>query len=103
MNFLAEHLHLPVPGSLLGIIVIFILLQTNVIQLSWVDLGAKWLIAEMLLFFIPSAVGVIQYKSLMLSNGLRILLVIMSSSIMVMACAGVIAQKLAKPTERNEG
>jgi holin-like protein len=103
MNFLAEHLHLPVPGSLLGIIVIFILLQTNVIQLNWVDLGAKWLIAEMLLFFIPSAVGVIQYKSLMLSNGLRILLVIMSSSIMVMACAGVIAQKLAKPTERNEG
>jgi holin-like protein len=97
MNGLADYLHLPIPGSILGIILIFVLLQTKTIRLDWVDFGATWLIAEMLLFFIPSAVGVVQYKSLMLDNGLSILLVIACSSLTVMISAGMIAQKLAKP------
>ncbi|PZE20732.1 CidA/LrgA family holin-like protein [Paenibacillus xerothermodurans] len=103
MNFLADYFHLPIPGSILGIIVVFALLQAKIIRLSWVDFGAKWLIAEMLLFFIPSAVGVVQYKSLMLSSGPRILLVIAASSIIVMVCAGLIAQRLAKSKEMSAG
>jgi holin-like protein len=101
MNSLANSLDLPVPGSILGVFLIFFLLQFKVIQLEWVDLGAKWLLAEMLLFFIPSAAGLIQYQSLLFSSGFKILLVLVCSTSIVMICAGITAQQIVKQKERK--
>jgi holin-like protein len=101
MNSLADWLHLKIPGSILGIFLVFILLKTKMIKLEWIDLGAKWLLAEMLLFFIPPAASMIQYKTLLLGSGLRILLVIICSTLAVMICAGLIAERIAKQRERR--
>jgi holin-like protein len=101
MNLLMEICHLNIPGSIVGIVVLFVLLQTKLIKLEWIDLGAKWLLAEMLLFFIPSAVGIVQYKDLMLDSGVRILVVVVVSILIVMAGTGLIAENLAKSKERN--
>lgn len=95
INAITEALHLPVPGSIVGIVVLFALLHFKVIKLEWVDLGAKWLLAEMLLFFIPPVVGIVEYKELMLENGLRISLVIVLSILCVMVITGLIAEKLS--------
>lgn len=95
INAVTEALHLPVPGSIVGIVVLFALLHFKVIKLEWVDLGAKWLLAEMLLFFIPPVVGIVEYKELMLENGLRISLVIVLSILCVMVITGLIAEKLS--------
>lgn len=95
VNRATEALHLPVPGSIVGIIILFLLLQFNIIKLEWVDLGAKWLLAEMLLFFIPPVVGVMQYKDLMVTNGLRIAAVILLSILAVMVITGLLAEKLS--------
>ncbi|XOK61814.1 CidA/LrgA family holin-like protein [Paenibacillus elgii] len=100
LNGLATLLHLPVPGSILGIILVFVLLQLKIIRIEWIDLGAKWLLAEMLLFFIPAAAGMIQYQSLLRDNGLPIMLVLVSSLIVVMLSAGLVAQAIVKRKER---
>ncbi|WP_274649311.1 CidA/LrgA family protein [Paenibacillus humicola] len=96
MDSLVRALHWKVPGSLLGIGVVFLLLQTKIVKVGWIDAGAKWLQAEMLLFFIPSAVGMLQYKSLIAANGVRIMAVIVCSTFAVMACAGLVADRIAK-------
>ncbi|MBU7315754.1 MULTISPECIES: CidA/LrgA family holin-like protein [Paenibacillus] len=101
LNGLAALLHLPVPGSILGIILVFVLLQLKIIRIEWIDLGAKWLLAEMLLFFIPAAAGMIQYQSLLRDNGLPIMLVLVSSLIVVMLSAGLVAQAIVKRKERT--
>ncbi|MEK3719417.1 CidA/LrgA family protein [Paenibacillus sp. FSL H8-0034] len=101
MNQLVVLMHWPIPGSILGIVVVFIGLQTKLIKLEWIDAGASWLLAEMLLFFIPPAVSLIQYKDLIMSSGLRILLVMLVSSITVMAGAGFLAQWMVKDKRRN--
>lgn len=101
MNRLVEVLHWSVPGSILGLALVFVLLQLKLIKLEWIDLGAKWLLAEMLLFFIPPAAGMIQYKTLLLGSGFRILLVVVVSTIMVMLCAGLLAEWIAKPKENK--
>ncbi|KIL37597.1 holin [Cohnella kolymensis] len=101
MNLIMEICHLNIPGSIVGIVVLFVLLQTKVVKLEWIDLGAKWLLAEMLLFFIPSAVGIVQYKDLMLASGLRILVVVVVSILVVMAATGLMAENLAKAKETN--
>ncbi|GED14449.1 holin [Aneurinibacillus migulanus] len=101
MNKLVEVLHWKIPGSILGIIVIFILLQTKIIRLEWIELGAKWLLAELLLFFIPSAVGIIKYQHILVDNGVRVVFVIILSTVAVMACTGLLANKIAKRKEQK--
>lgn len=102
MNKLADLLHLKIPGSILGIIVVFLLLQLKVIKLEWIERGANWLLAELLLFFIPSAVGVMQYIPLLESDGLQILLVVITSTVIVMLSSGMVASRIAKRKEKHE-
>ncbi|MNJ39589.1 Holin-like protein CidA [compost metagenome] len=99
MNLLAELLHLPIPGSILGIIVIFALLKSKVIKLTWIEQGANLLLAELLLFFIPAAVGVMKYIPLLESDGVRILIVVISSTFIVMLSSGLIASRITKRKE----
>lgn len=101
MNPLAGLLHLPVPGSILGIIVLFILLESGVVKLEWIEVGANWLLAELLLFFIPAAVGVMKYFPMLESDGVRILLVVIFSTVVVMASSGLTAARIAKHKERK--
>lgn len=96
MNELTRLLHVPLPGFILGIVVIFILLKTHILPLSWIEAGANWLLAELLLFFIPSAVGVVQYKQLLIHNGLQMVALIIVSTGLVMACAGIAVSSIAK-------
>jgi len=97
----AAWIHSPIPGTIIGIAVLFILLKFKVIRLDWIEQGSNWLLAEMLLFFIPAAVGIIKYKSLVIESGLRLSITILLSTIAVMVCTGLISQRLATKKEGN--
>ncbi|WP_440114065.1 CidA/LrgA family protein [Paenibacillus sp. QZ-Y1] len=103
MDLLARVLHLPVPGSILGMVVLFILLQTRVVKLRWIDVGAAWLLGELLLFFIPSAVGIMNYMPMLEHDGLQILFVVLLSTFLVMVCTGLVATRIAKRKEHHTG
>lgn len=94
-NFIAGFFHLALPGSIIGIFILFFLLQTKIVRVTWIESGANMLLANLLLFFIPSAVGIIKHEELLASDGLRILLVIILGTVIVMACTGLAAQKIA--------
>ncbi|KAB3542413.1 CidA/LrgA family holin-like protein [Bacillus safensis] len=102
MNVLAAFLHLRIPGTIIGILVIFLLLHFKIIQLKWIELGAVWLLGELLLFFIPSAVGVIDYGKLLSQSGTSIVLVVLISTFVVMLSTGIMTQMIAKRKERKK-
>ncbi|EON71527.1 holin-like protein [Lysinibacillus sphaericus OT4b.31] len=93
-NSIARILHLPIPGSIIGLVLLFLLLQFHIIKLEWVELGAGLLLSELLLFFIPSAIGVINYDALFGVQGMKVVLVIVVSAIVVMLMTGYTAQWL---------
>lgn len=99
MNRLADWMHLPIPGSILGILALFLLLQFRIVKLEWIELGANWLLAELLLFFIPAAVGVMNYIPLLEQDGIRILAVVILSTLIVMVSSGLLAGTLSKRKE----
>ncbi|WP_128103951.1 CidA/LrgA family protein [Paenibacillus sp. DCT19] len=103
MNQLAGALHLPVPGSILGMVALFLLLQTGVVKLRWIEVGAAWLLGELLLFFIPSAVGIMNYMPMLEHDGLQILFIVLLSTFLVMVCTGLVATRIAKRKERHTG
>lgn len=77
-------LHLPIASGVLGFFILLFLLQMKWLRLEQIEQGADVLLAELLLFFIPPVVGVIQYQQLLLASGWKILIVIMLSTAMVM-------------------
>lgn len=101
MDKLAEWLHLGIPGSILGIAVVFILLETKILRLEWIELGANWLLAELLLFFIPAAVGIMKYFPMLEAEGLQILVVVLFSTVIVMVSSGLTASFISTRKERR--
>lgn len=63
------------------------------LPLAWCQEGARWLLAEMLLFFIPAVVAVVQYPDVIISAGPRILLVIVVSTLIVMAATSLVVDR----------
>ncbi|MGV2805414.1 CidA/LrgA family holin-like protein, partial [Clostridium perfringens] len=98
---LAAWLNIGIPGSILGIVVLFILLETKVLRLEWIELGANWLLAELLLFFIPAAVGIMKYFPMLEAEGLQILAVVLFSTVIVMVSSGLTAGFISSRKERK--
>ncbi|PDO83889.1 CidA/LrgA family protein [Kosakonia pseudosacchari] len=83
-QYLVQWLHLPLPANLVGMILLLGLILCRVIPLSWVRAGAHWLLAEMLLFFVPAVVAVVNYAQLLMVEGWRIFMVIGLSTLLVL-------------------
>ncbi|MGQ5720542.1 CidA/LrgA family protein [Pseudochrobactrum asaccharolyticum] len=81
---IARVTHMPVPGSVVGLFLLFILLMTGGMNLLTVRRGAQWYLAEMLLFFIPAVLAVLDHHEFFGLLGLKILAVILLGTVIVM-------------------
>ena len=70
------------------------LIVCRIIPLNWVRAGARWLLAEMLLFFVPAVVAVVNYAQLLMVDGWRIFLVIGLSTMMVLGATAWVVDKV---------
>lgn len=95
-NLAAGFFHSPLPGSILGLLMVFGLLKLGWLRLERIERGADFLLTHMLLFFIPSAVAVIQYREQLAAAGIYLLAIIVVSTVLVMMFTGLIAELLAR-------
>jgi holin-like protein len=93
-------LSLPVPGSVVGLATLLALLLTGGIAPKWVKAGADWLLSNMLLFFIPAAVAVVQYGGLFKSDGWRLALVVVAGTLTVMVAVAFTVDQAARLERR---
>ena len=93
-EYLVNWLHLPLPANLVGMLMLLALIICRVIPLYWVRAGARWLLAEMLLFFVPAVVAVVNYTQLLMVDGWRIFLVIALSTLMVLGATAWVVDKV---------
>ncbi|PJJ17868.1 holin-like protein [Janthinobacterium sp. OK676] len=70
----ASSLHLPFSGGVVGLFVLVALLLSGWVRPAAIELGANWLLANMLLFFIPLVVSVVQFTHLLKTQGLTLFL-----------------------------
>lgn len=82
-DLLAKILHIPLPGSLVGMFILLGLLFTKVIKMEWIELGAAVLIGDLLLFFVPSAIGIVQHQDLFGKTGALLIAIVIVSILMV--------------------
>lgn len=87
-------LHIPLPANIVGMVLLLFLIVSRILPLKWVKAGSNWLLAEMLLFFVPAVVAVVNYGPLLRTDGLRICLVIAISTILVLTATSLVVQRI---------
>ena len=99
---LATWLGWPIPGGVMGLALLLLLFAVGALKPAMLQLGAGWLMAEMLLFFIPALMSLLDYGALIRDEGWRILLVIAVSTLMVMVVTALTVELVCRWSLRHE-
>ncbi|GGE73126.1 CidA/LrgA family protein [Shewanella carassii] len=91
---LAAALHSPIPGSVLGMLVVLLALGLKLIPEKALQLGAAWLIGDLLLFFIPPVISVLKYETLLEQYGFNIMLTLVLGSASVLLGTGFVVDRV---------
>ena len=91
-----EFLKIPIPGSIIGLLLLFLSLYVKLIPINMINRGAGFLIAILPLLFVPVCIGVIKYPILLSIKGLSIIFVVFISSVFTLLIAGGTSQILEK-------
>jgi holin-like protein len=93
--------HVPLPGSVIGLILFTLGLFAGVVKLEWVEGSAQLMLRHMLLFFAPVVVGTIAFLPLMRDEWLAISVGLMGGFLAVLVSTGGVASLLLP--ENREG
>jgi len=93
--WIQETLHLFIPGSVIGLALMFLCLLLGVVRVSWIQDGAGFMVTHLALFFIPATVGILNYYHLFIGKGILLIVITIISTLLVMGSAGFISEKLA--------
>ncbi|RQM60829.1 CidA/LrgA family protein [Aeromonas enteropelogenes] len=87
-------LHIPLPANLTGMLLLLACILLGVVKAQWFEAGARWLLAEMLLFFVPAVVAVVNYQELLLQEGWRIMVVLLVSTTLVLGTTALVVDRV---------
>lgn len=87
---------LPIPGNVVGVLLLFALLCLGVIKLKHVELAADFLLKHLVFFFVPVAVGLMEWGQVFYDYGLTLLAAIVISAVLPLLAVGGLTQFLNK-------
>jgi len=81
-----------VPGSVVGMLLMFVGLQTRIIKPEWVAATASAFTGNMALFFVPAGVGIMVAFDILAKSWHEILFISLVSTVCVIAAVGLTQQ-----------
>lgn len=107
ISFLAEVIKalipLSIPASIYGLVIMLVCLLTGVIKLETVEQAADFLVEIMPLMFIPAAVGLMESFDVLQPILLQVGVIIVVTTIVVMAVTGKVTQYIIERKEKRNG
>jgi len=85
-------LPIPFPGSVLSMIILFLLLYFRVLKVDHIRQKADFLLKNMAFFFIPAGIGILSSFDLIRSSILPLLLIIVVSTILTFGATALTVQ-----------
>ncbi|TGE38772.1 CidA/LrgA family protein [Desulfosporosinus fructosivorans] len=102
-TWVVKLLLLPIPGSVLGLIILFVLLSTGVIKEQWLSKATNPLLKHLSFFFIPIAVQLMEWSDLFMQKGYLLFLPLVVSALVALLTTGGIVQILTKVPQEKKG
>lgn len=93
-NGLAALLPVTIPGSIIGMLILFVLLATQILPVKWVKPGSTLLIRYMGLLFVPISVGIMSYTDILTAQFGPIVVSCVLSTFIVLITVGLASHKL---------
>ena len=93
---------IPLPGNVLGVIVLFFLLLTGIIKESHISLAAEFLLRHLVFFFVPIAVGLMQWGSVFYDYGWVLAAAIVGSTALPLVIVGFMARALRRSADKKQ-
>jgi len=101
-NFLQVLLHIPLPGSIIGLLLLLAALYMNILPVHRIQQGAGFLLAILPLLLIPATVGIMNYPSLFSGRGLLIFLMVVTSTAITIVITAKTSQYLENAKLKRE-
>ncbi|RXJ49987.1 CidA/LrgA family protein [Gelidibacter gilvus] len=89
-------IEIPIPGNILGMVLIFIALKLKLIKLEWVKPASDTLLNYLVLFFIPFGVGLMSYFDFINLYWVILCVAAGLSTLITLYVTALIQQKLEK-------
>lgn len=99
---IVKALQLPLPGSIIGLLILLALLHMKIVPKQLIADGAGFLLPILTLLFIPATVGVINYPELLSWYGVSLLIITIISTVFTIGFTAKIAQKLEASEVKKE-
>lgn len=95
-ELLVSLIEMPIPGNILGMILVFAALKLKLIKIQSVKPASDKLLKYMVLFFIPYGVGLMSYFDFIKTNWNTLVLATGLSTLITLYVTAIIQQKLEK-------
>ena len=99
---LSKILHLPLPGTILSLLLLFFMLQFKVLKLEKIENAGNFLLLNMTIFFMPPTVKIIDSYELLEKDLFKIIVIIIVSTFLTMGITGKVVQLMIDFKERKE-
>jgi holin-like protein len=80
----ATHWGLPIPGGIIGLGVVLLALEMGWVSRASLQRGASSLLGNLVLFFVPAMLGVVEHRELVSIEGIKLLAAVLIGTPMVM-------------------
>ena len=84
--------HLPVPGSIIGLVLLFLALQFKLLRLRHISMVGNFLLANMTILFLPPAVGIMDKFQDIAPYLLPIILIVLGAIVLNVCVIAVVVQ-----------
>ena len=84
--------HIPLPSSILGMLLLTLFLKLKIVRLEWVRSISEFLVANMGFFFVPPGVAIMLYFDIIKAQFWPIVLASVVSTVLVLAVTGWVHQ-----------
>lgn len=105
LSFIGDVLHalipFPIPASIYGILLLFMLLERKVLRLDDVNEASSFLIFIMPLLFVPAAVGLIDAWDELRASLTAYVTIIVAVTLIVMVATGLITQWFLRHSRKS--
>lgn len=83
-SLLQQWLDLPISAGVIGLFLVLAGLMSGLFKLEWIKTGSDFILGELVLFFIPCVVGLINYKGLFIREGWQLICAVGLGTLCVM-------------------
>lgn len=94
-------LHIPIPGNVLGMILLFAALYFKIIKVSMIEEVGEFLLSHLSFFFIPAGVGLITSAKLLKENWFSLLTICIVTTGLVALTAGFTVKLLTRSKDNE--